>query len=147
MNYTDPSRFEENALRCIQKRDITALKDLVVAQIDRTIVTNENQAILLFIWLMQCLLSELSQARLQNDQDQIDLSSAELQSMLQDSRLKPHIWKYRSKIYELLASYGDDDHFCMIATALDDTESLVDFLMKRKRYSEVIPLIASKVSG
>ena len=144
MNQTDPSRFEENALLCIQKRDVTALKDLVVSQIDKTINTNENQAILLFLWLVQCLLSELAKARLQNDQDQIDLSSAELQSILEDFRLKAHIWKHRSKIYELLASYGDDDHFGMIAAALDDTEALVDFLMKRKRYSEVIPLIASK---
>ena len=146
MNRHDSFAFEENALAAVQKGDLASLKDLIVNQIECTIDVNDNQAILLLIWYVQCLLGELSKARLDNDQDQLDLSSAELQSIVQNPRLKPHIWNHRGKIYELLTSYCDDDNLFQMANALDDTETLVDFLMKRKRYSEVIPLLGNRVS-
>lgn len=145
MNRYDSSTFEENALVCVQKKDLASLKDLIISQIDQTIDVNDNQAIILLVWYIQCLLSEMSNARLVHDQEQLELSSVELQSVVQDIRVKPYILEQRSKIYELLASYGDDETFYQIATALEDTEALVDFLMKRKRYSEVIPLLGYKV--
>lgn len=101
-----------------------------------------TQVTLLTFWLMELLLETMEET----EGEDRDLLRAELRSLLCEKKIAKSLTPIRGKVYELLASFGDEDTLIFFAQETRDYAVLVDHYVKKRMFVHAIGVLQQCVS-
>lgn len=134
---------EDVFLRFIPLNEPAALKELLMAKLEHAGSEEVTQITLLTFWLIELILQTLDETTEAEDRD---LLHAELRSLLSERKIAKCITPIRSKVYELLASFADDDTLLYFAQESSDFPVLVDYYVKKNMCTKALEALHNCVS-
>ena len=137
---------EEVLLRFVSLEEPAALKELLMTRLEHTPDHETTQITILAFWLIEHVMQSLEGTP---DSEGRDLLRAELRSLLSERKVVKCFDDnaIRGKVYDLLASFGEDDIFLYFARETRDYEVLVDHCVKRGLYEDAIRVLLDCVSS
>jgi len=129
------NRFEEDLLKCVQHDRSYDLKELLMKRLDELPADKTSQLTLLSFCLLDVLI------RLKTDcqsPEEIEMLDVEVKTLLTDPKILSCFEPLKRKVYDLMASLGDDDNLIFFGKQMKDHDTIVDFLIKRNRMKEVL---------
>lgn len=134
---------EDIFLRFLPLNEPVALKELLMSKLEHAGAEEVTQIVLLTFWLIELILQTLEETKTTEEKD---ILRAELRSLLTERKIAKCILPLRHKVYELLASFGDDETLIYFAQEVSDHSVIVDNYIKKDMGCKAIEVLQNCVS-
>jgi len=110
--------------------------------------SEKTQITLIVLWLLEIYQNKLGALRdLDGGQAEYFSEQAEFRAFIRQPRVEECIKNNKETVYGLLGSHGDTEHLVHLAEALQDTEKVIQYNMRKGDYSSVLSLLLRQPSA